>query len=276
MSELILTGASRGIGRALAHELARRRPGRKLWLVARSRGELESLVREIEGAGGRGEAVEGDLGTIDGAGALGERLAGVVGPGSDLIHNAGIWPTQLEIGPDGFERSWVVNHLGPLLMQDALLRAGRLRRILVVSAGLIVKARFDASRTPRGADFSRIRSYCNTKLAFAIAAHALGERHPELQVCALHPGVVRTNLGDSRGVLGAILRRIKRRWEAPERCAARLAELVDAASWAKPGQPCWRFEATETPWPDLVVDPTMNAAVRDATRQAVGPVAPFD
>ncbi len=55
----ILTGASSGIGRALAHELARR--GAKLVLTARRLTELQSLATELRAAGGAVEIVSGDV-----------------------------------------------------------------------------------------------------------------------------------------------------------------------------------------------------------------------
>jgi NAD(P)-dependent dehydrogenase (short-subunit alcohol dehydrogenase family) len=87
MADLILTGASRGIGHALALALAERREDR-LVLVARDRARLEALVTAVEQKGGRGLAVSGDLSSLAGARALGQRLVEVVTPGATLIHNA--------------------------------------------------------------------------------------------------------------------------------------------------------------------------------------------
>ncbi|MEO1233623.1 MAG: SDR family NAD(P)-dependent oxidoreductase [Myxococcota bacterium] len=196
MGHLVITGASRGIGRALALELARRgHPG--LVLTARDEERLTSLATELTAAGSPPQIVAGDLGSLEAARALGRRLAEVVSSGSTLVHNAGVWPVRRELNADGLERAFVVNHLGPLAMQAHLLEEARLARILVVSAGLIVKGRFDPERTPEGADFSRFRTYCSTKLCFAVTLRELAADHPELDVLILHPGVVRTDLGAS-------------------------------------------------------------------------------
>jgi NAD(P)-dependent dehydrogenase (short-subunit alcohol dehydrogenase family) len=264
MADLILTGASRGIGRALALALAERREER-LVLVARDRDRLSALVAEIEGIGCRAVAVPGDLSSLSEARALGQRLADIAGDGATLVHNAGLWPLKRVLTPDGLETAFVVNHLGPLVMQRPLLEAERLRRILVVSAGLIALGRFDAARTPRGDDFSRFRTYCTTKLCFALAMRDVAAATPAVDVVVLHPGVVRTDLGALGGPLGWLLSLIKRRLEAPEVCAARLARILARERWSPAGEARWLFEEDERPWPAVAEDPVTRRAVRDTT-----------
>jgi NAD(P)-dependent dehydrogenase (short-subunit alcohol dehydrogenase family) len=264
MADLILTGASRGIGHALALALAGQR-GDRLVLVARDRARLDTLVSAIEQKGGQAIAVPGDLSSLAGARALGQRLAEVSTPGSTLIHNAGLWPSKRVMTPDGFETAFVVNHLAPLVMQRPLLDAGRLRRIMVVSAGLIVKGHFDAARTPTGGDFSSIRTYCNTKLCFALAMRDIAAAYPAIDVVVLHPGVVRTELGARSGPIGWLLSLVKRGWEAPEVCAARLARVLTRERWSPPGEARWLMEESEQSWPAVAEDEAMRRAVRDTT-----------
>ena len=269
MADVILTGASRGIGHALALALAR--PGAdRLVLVARDRSRLEALAHAVEQQGGQALGVPGDLSSMTEARALGRRLTEVAAPGSTLIHNAGLWPSQRVLTPEGLETAFVVNHLAPLVMQQALLEAGRVRRIMGVSAGLIVKGRFDAARTPTGGDFSSIRTYCTTKLCFALALRELAARRPELDVVVLHPGVVRTELGARPGLLGWLLARVKRRWEAPEVCAERLARILARERWSPAGEARWLFEETEQPWPPSAEDEATRRSVRETTERLLG------
>jgi NAD(P)-dependent dehydrogenase (short-subunit alcohol dehydrogenase family) len=265
MSDLILTGASRGIGRALALSLARGAKGTRLLLVARDRQRLGALAAELTALGCRALVVPGDLSTCAGARDLGERLAGLVQPGATLVHNAGLWPSKRTLTVDGLEMAFAVNHLAPLLMQQPLLDAGLLRRVLVVSAGLLIKGRFDAERTPTGEDFSGIRTYCTTKLAFALAMRDVAATHPELDVVVLHPGVVRTDLGARSGPLGWLLSLVKRRWESPEACAERLTRILARERWSPPGDARWLVEEAEHPWPPVTQDERTRQAVRDVT-----------
>jgi NAD(P)-dependent dehydrogenase (short-subunit alcohol dehydrogenase family) len=161
-------------------------------------------------------------------------------------------------------------------MQQRLLAGQRLARVMGVGAGLMVRGRFDAARTPTGEDFSGVRTYCTTKLAFALAMREVAEAHPEVDVVVLHPGVVRTELGARPGLLGWLLSRVKRRLESPEVCAARLVRVLSRERWSPPGEARWLFEETEQPWPAVAEDSATRRAVRETTARllAASPLAP--
>jgi NAD(P)-dependent dehydrogenase (short-subunit alcohol dehydrogenase family) len=246
--DVILTGASRGIGRALALALPSRY---RVHAVARDAAALDSLVAARPGT----RAYVADIS----AGAVSLELD--ADAPALLIHNAGVWPSRRELA-DGVERAWAVNVLGPLAFQAPLLP--QLSRILVISAGLLVKGRFDAERTPRGDDFSWFRTYATTKLVFAVAMRDVARAYPTIDVAVIHPGVVRTGLGARGGVLGWLVDRVKRRWESPETCAERLVGFIDRERWSPPGDARWFIEGDERPWPKIVEEST--EAVRVALR----------
>lgn len=250
--DTIITGASRGIGRALALRLSRAGgAGDRLFVVARDEGRLQALAAE---AGPRVEVVviTGDLSRIGRAHELGERLAAEVKPGATLVHNAGVWPTRLELS-DGLEVGFATNCVCPLVLERPLLSANKLARVLVVGAGLMALGRFRADKTPTGGDFSSLRTYASTKLAGAIALRDEARRHPEVDVAIVHPGVVNTDLGAQRGLLGKLLPLGKRFLETPERCAERLSRLLARPRFEHvPGEAPWFFEEREMPYPAAV------------------------
>jgi len=82
----LVTGATGGLGRAFARELAKR--GHPILLVARRREELERLAREIERSGGRAEVVVADLVSPDGINTV-AAAAAQVGGIDILVNNAG-------------------------------------------------------------------------------------------------------------------------------------------------------------------------------------------
>ena len=89
---VLITGASSGIGRGLALELARR--GAKLGLVARRADVIEEVVREVEAAGSKALALPADVQDASSMSAAAAKLSAELGPIDILIANAGIGPTR--------------------------------------------------------------------------------------------------------------------------------------------------------------------------------------
>ena len=77
----MITGASSGIGRGLAVELARR--GAKVGLIARRADVLEEVIREVEGVGSKAVALPADVQDASSMAAAAEKLRAEFGP----IHN---------------------------------------------------------------------------------------------------------------------------------------------------------------------------------------------
>jgi short-subunit dehydrogenase len=86
-SNVLVTGASSGIGAAIAREMAAR--GARVTLVARSRDALESLAEGIASAGGEAGVEPADLSNVDEVEALGGRLRAGPGAPDVLVNNAG-------------------------------------------------------------------------------------------------------------------------------------------------------------------------------------------
>jgi 3-oxoacyl-[acyl-carrier protein] reductase len=86
----LVTGASRGIGRATASALAEA-GARVLVHYGRSMQDAESLVADIRSKEGRADAIGADLGTSEGATLLAQQVRSIVGTQLDvLVSNAGI------------------------------------------------------------------------------------------------------------------------------------------------------------------------------------------
>jgi hypothetical protein len=112
---------------------------------------------------------------------------------------------------------------------------------------------------------SRGIGYCNTKLCFALAMRGVAAAYPAIDTVVLHPGVVRTELGARSGPIGWLLSLVKRGWEAPEICAARLARILARERCSPPGEARWLMEESEQPWPAVAEDGATRRAVRDTT-----------
>lgn len=214
MRTAVVTGGNRGIGYAVCESLVAK--GYRVLAVTRSAADVPP------GA----DAVSGDLANKRTVATLANTLANTCDTIDVLVHNAGVWPTRLRHNADGLEESFAVNHLAPFQLNLAL--ENRLRRVVQVSAGLHIKGRVVPTDTPTGADFHRIRTYCDTKRANVLLVPLFAKRWQDAGVTidAVHPGVIRTNLGDPGGVLGAVLRLVKRRWSPPSDGATAVVALT--------------------------------------------------
>ncbi|HEY4973335.1 MAG TPA: SDR family NAD(P)-dependent oxidoreductase, partial [Steroidobacteraceae bacterium] len=133
----LVTGASRGLGRAAALELAR---GGAWVLVHYGSGQAEAIAvaAEIRAAGGRADVVTADLAAPDGAHQLASQVKSVVGARLDiLVANAGIsvGGTIEEAKVEDFDRMFAINVRAPFfLVQQLLPLLGQGSSIVLVSS----------------------------------------------------------------------------------------------------------------------------------------------
>jgi NADP-dependent 3-hydroxy acid dehydrogenase YdfG len=184
-STCVVTGASGGLGRAIAVALAD--TGGKVWAVARRRQELEVTAQQVTGKG-QVVAHAADLTSRDQL----ERFVDALLDPSDgldvLVHAAGVWTHgDVETTPvTEFDRQYAVNVRVPFTLTQALLPALRARKGQVVflnsSAGLRAQA--------------GLASYAASKHALKALAEGLREEENRygVRVISLYPGRTATPL----------------------------------------------------------------------------------
>src|ERR1700723_4450740 len=133
----LVTGASRGIGRATAAALARA-GAHVLVHYGRSAQEAESLVSEIQAKGGRAKAISADLGTPNGAALLAKQVRSIDGERLDmLVLNAGISKAAriADYTVEDFDNLFATNVQSPFfLMQQLLPILGEGSNIILISS----------------------------------------------------------------------------------------------------------------------------------------------
>ena len=192
----LVTGASRGIGRATALALATA-GAHVLVHYRRSAQEAESLVAEIKAKGGRADAVSADLGTPDGASSLADQVRSIVGDRLDvLVLNAGISKAAriADYTVEDFDSLFATNVRGPFfLVQQLLPILGEGSSIVAISSAV--------ARTVVGkpsVENPSILAYASTKGALETLvknwAALLGPRG--IRVNAVAPGVIDTDMSN--------------------------------------------------------------------------------
>ncbi len=135
----LVTGASRGIGAAIALSLAE--AGAAVAVNYRERAEdAEAVVARIEAAGGRAVAVAADVSQAAAVKAMVEQVAASLGPIDILVNNAGVAMVRGvdDLTEDDFDRTIAVNLKSAFLCTQAVLPAMRARkwgRIVNISSG---------------------------------------------------------------------------------------------------------------------------------------------
>ena len=183
----LVTGASRGIGRASAVALAR--AGAQV-LIHYGTGakEAESVVAEIRAGGGRADAVAADLSLPEGPHALAKQVRTIIGDRLDiLVANAGISrPASIEDTTiENFDALFAVNVRAPyFLVQQLLPILGNGSNVVFVSS-LTAHAAvgiLSAYAATKGAIDTLVKHF-----AFALGARGI-------RVNAVAPGVVDTDM----------------------------------------------------------------------------------
>ncbi|PRY01549.1 SDR family NAD(P)-dependent oxidoreductase [Allonocardiopsis opalescens] len=216
---VLLTGATSGVGREAARRLAA--AGHRVLGVGRDPDRAAALTAELRATATRSELLAADLSARAGWDAVAAWAAERTDRLDALVHNAGVMTRTRQETPDGNELNLAVHHLAPFALTGRLWPllgkgavpdgppaapggpARALPRVVCVNSEghrssmgghTGIRVDFDDLQSRRG--FDPFLTYSRTKLANLYFAYELARRHgDEAAVAALHPGVVRTDLG---------------------------------------------------------------------------------
>jgi NAD(P)-dependent dehydrogenase (short-subunit alcohol dehydrogenase family) len=224
---VVLTGATRGIGRAAAIELARR--GAELVVVGRERERVQSVAAEAR-AGAAGAQVHeelADLTLLAEVRALAERLRDRRQRIDVLANNAGALFASRKLTSEGFEQTFALNHLAPFLLTNLLLDRLDGGRVVTTASDAHTAGRLDLDDLQSERSFAPMRTYGTTKLCNILFTKELARRAPQLHANCFHPGVVRTGFGKNDNGIWKLLTTLGGPFfRSPERGARSLVWLA--------------------------------------------------
>ncbi|TCV94672.1 NAD(P)-dependent dehydrogenase (short-subunit alcohol dehydrogenase family) [Luteibacter rhizovicinus] len=225
----LVTGASRGIGKAVALALAKA-GAQVLVHYSSAQKEADAVVAQIRTAGGRAEKVGADLSAPDGPHELARQVRGIIGARLDiLVANAGISKAASieETTIDDFDQLFAVNVRAPYFLIQQLLPAMCTGSNIVFTSSLAARAvvgNLSAYAATKGAVDTLVKHF----------AASLGPRG--IRVNAVAPGVVETEMSNftktEEGRNAALGMQALKRVAQPDDIAGAVAFLAsDEARW---------------------------------------------
>lgn len=239
---IVLTGATEGIGKAAARELAGR--GATLVLVSRSREKTDRVAAELAKESGNDaiEAVAGDLSSLAELRAVARTISAKHSRLDVLINNAGAIFDDRRFSADGVELTFALNHLAYFALTIELLELltnTEGARVVSTSSGAHSMGSTDFTdfvRRERG--YSPLKAYGDAKLANILFTQELTRRTRGRVIAnCFHPGFVRTRFGaENRFFINRLIQLAAPLFARPPEKGAEtlvwLAASADAAGYA--------------------------------------------
>jgi short-subunit dehydrogenase len=216
---VVLTGASGGIGAAIAARLAAQ--GARLILVARDAGALASLAASLPAPAQPHVVLPADIASAEGRIAIGGAVSAIGAPLFGIVHAAGINRFALlgDTPPEAIEAQMAVNAVAPMLITRQLLPrldpAGA--RIVMIGSGF------------GGLGYPGFSAYCASKFALRGFAEALRRELADsaVQVAYLAPRATRTAINNA--AVCAMNAALGNAMDAPDRVAQHVQQLFFVA-----------------------------------------------
>jgi len=202
---VLLTGATRGIGRAAALELAAQ--GAEIALVGRDTERVRSVAVAARAAGDGAPVHEhvADLTLMSEVRALAEQIRARHARIDVLANNAGALFASRKETSEGLERTFALNHLAPFLLTNLLRDQLAGGRVVTTSSDAHRAGLLDLGDLQSERSYAAMRVYGTSKLCNILFTRELARRAPELHANCFHPGVVRTGFAKNENGIWKLL-----------------------------------------------------------------------
>lgn len=212
----LITGATNGIGKVTARELARM--GATVVVVGRSEGKALRTVAEIkaETKNPQVDYLLADLSSMDAVRHLADAFRAEYDHLHVLVNNAGAVFLKRYETVDGYERTFALNHLSYFLLTNLLLdmlkasgTPERKARIVNVSSDAHQRRELDFDDLQNERDYNGMRAYGQSKLENIMFTYELARRLEKeganVTANALHPGFIASGFARNNGLLVRII-----------------------------------------------------------------------
>ncbi|HEY3829659.1 MAG TPA: SDR family oxidoreductase [Solirubrobacteraceae bacterium] len=205
MTLVLITGATRGIGRAAAIELAGE--GVEVALVGRDPERVKEVAVQARGAGGGARVHEhvADLMLMAEVRALAQEVRERYAHIDVLANNAGALFASRQETSEGLERTFALNHLAPFLLTSLLRDRLSGGRVVTTASDAHKSGRLNLEDLQSQQSYAAMRVYGTSKLCNILFTRELARRAPELHANCFHPGVVRTGFGKNENGIWKVL-----------------------------------------------------------------------
>lgn len=204
---VLITGATRGIGRAGAEAMAEL--GAALILVGRDEGRLQGVRASCEAKGSSVVRIyQADLGLRKQVADLAHRISAYESGVDVLWNNAGGYFAERKMTPEGYEMTWAMNHLAYFDFTQLLfplLEKSEDPRVLCTASEAHRWGKMEWDNLQGEKKWDGWKAYCNSKLANLLYVEEQARRlkHSSIRICAVHPGLVNSAFGDENHGLRA-------------------------------------------------------------------------
>ncbi len=205
MTVVLLTGATRGIGRAAAIDMARQ--GTEIALVGRDPARVKAVADEAREAAGGASINEhvADLSLMADVRALATEVRRHYERIDVLANNAGALFASRGETAEGIERTLALNHLAPFLLTNLLRDRLEGGRVITTASHAHEMGLLNLEDMQSEKSYSAMRVYGTSKLCNILFTLELARRAPEVHATCFHPGVVRTGFGKGENGIWKVL-----------------------------------------------------------------------
>ena len=189
-SNVVVTGATDGIGRETAMSLARL--GARVIIHGRSPEKATRVIEAIEADGGTVDSVLADFTTESAVHELADAVLEEMETVDVLINNAGAHFRKGRLTEDGVERTFAVNHVAPFVLTNRLAPAIEAAdgRVITVASGVHQRSGFDIDSMDSVQSYDGLDAYGESKFANILFTYELARRFESATTNCLHPGFV--------------------------------------------------------------------------------------